>query len=246
MNRPGFLIPVLALASLFLGWRTYDAWTGPIKLKAAAIPSGPAAVPIGVSPEEAPPPADFPALSASISSRPVFRPDRRPFREETAQIPKRNYEAEISRFTLSGVLLMGNDKKGVVTGKGPSGREERWEVGQGDSLPGFTVKDIAQDGITLSADGSDFLLPLYAGGPKGQGPMRTEVGPRGPTASTPSPPAGRKPGGAPAAAPSARPAPASPSTPVAAAPPTPTSAPNYPPRFRGRVRNPALPRQMEK
>jgi hypothetical protein len=121
---------------------------------------------------------------ASIMARPLFRPDR----EEAVQVPRRNYEAELTRLTLLGVLLLGKDKRGVVVGRSGTGREERWEVGPGDTLPGFIVKDVGAEGLTLTADNREFLLPLYAGGPKGtagQAPART-VGPSSP--GQPKPP----------------------------------------------------------
>jgi hypothetical protein len=207
MNRPGFLIPILAFAAIFFGWRAYEAWTRPLGAEGPP-PSNPAVVPIGVSQEEGSPPPDLSAPVASIVARPVFRPDRRQFREETAaQTPKRNYEAELGRFTLLGVLLLGKEKKGVVVGKGGPGREERWEISPGDSLPGFIVKDVGTEGVTLTADDRDFLLPLYAGGPKGppgKAPGRTEVAPSSvpaapPPAASPQPPPAVRPGTVPAA-----------------------------------------------
>lgn len=189
MNRPGVVIPALALAALFFGWRAYEAWTGPVRTAGVAS-SAPAAAPIGISTEEAPPPTDLSALAASVGAKPVFRPDRRPYREDAAGQSKRNYDAEISRFTLLGVLLLDKDKKGVVVGKGAAGRSERWEVAPGDALPGFIVKEIGADGITLAADEREFLLPLYAGGPKGppaQGAVRTEAAPARPSAAPAQP-----------------------------------------------------------
>lgn len=206
MSRPGFLIPILALAALFFGWRAYDAWTGPLGA-VGPPPPNPPAVPIGVSQEEAPPPPDLSTPVVSIVARPVFRPDRKPFREDAVAIPKRNYEAELARFTLLGVLLLGKDRKGIVVGKGGTGKEERWEVMSGDSLPGFVVKEVGAEGVMLSADDREFLLPLYAGGPKvlpGQGPVRTEVTPPRPPAASAQPAPARPPGA------SAQPAPARP------------------------------------
>lgn len=228
MSRAGLWIPLLALASLFFGWRAYDAWTRPAG--AVGIPQQRPATPIGVAQEEAPPAPDLSTPVVSIVSRPVFRPDRKPFREEVAAVPKRNYEAELARFTLLGVLLQGADKKGVVVGKGAAGRDERWEVGPGDSLPGFTVKDIGADGMTLAADDREFLLPLYAGGPKaqpGRGPVRTETGPPTPAPATQpaSPPAA---GGAPGGTPPARPSPPAAATPVTPAPPAAVAPPSTP------------------
>lgn len=184
MTRPGLLIPVLAIAALFFGWRTYEAWTGPAGATGPP-PAGPAPVPIGVAPEETIPAMDLSAPMASIMARPLFRPDRKPYREEAVQVPRRNYEAELTRLTLLGVLLLGKDKRGVVVGRSGTGREERWEVGPGDTLPGFIVKDVGAEGLTLIADDRELLLPLYAGAPKGptgQAPVRTVGG------SSPGPP----------------------------------------------------------
>lgn len=226
MRSPALLISVLAFAALFFGWRTYEAWTTPV---AAALPSPTvrtAVAPAGLSPADPLPPVDLSGMAASILARPVFRPDRTPYREEAATAPpKRNYDAEMARFTLLGVLLLGDEKKGVVVGKAGTGRQERWEVGPGDVLPGFTVKDIGADGITLAADGKEFLLPLYAGGPKGpagQAPVRTEVGPPRAPAAAPQPAPPARGGNASGTAPAARPL-----TPTAAPPasPPPTAPP---------------------
>ena len=234
MSRTGIWIPLLALASVFFGWRAYDAWTSPAAV-VRTPQSRPAAVPIGVSRDEAPPPADLSTPVVSIVARPVFRPDRKPFREEAALL-KRNYDAELARFTLLGVLLRGEDKKGVVVGKGAAGRDERWEVGPGDTLPGFTVKDVGADGMTLAADDKEFLLPLYAGGPKaqpGRAPLRTETAPPVPAAPAVQapPPAGGAPGVAPPAAHPAPPPAAPPAAVAPAAPATPLSPGGLPPDY---------------
>jgi general secretion pathway protein N len=244
MRSPPFLIPVLALAVLFFGWRTYEAWTTPMAPSLPPPAARAAVAPAGLSPADPPPPADLPGMAASILARPVFRPDRTPFREETAQAPKRNYDAEMSRFTLLGVLLLGSEKKGVVVGKAGTGRQERWEVGPGDALPGFTVKDIGADGITLAADGKEFLLPLYAGGPKGppgQAPVRTDVGPPRAPAAAPQPAPPAKGGTAPGAAPSVPPLPPTAAPPPQAATPgTGMPAPREPLDYnRGRLLRPS-------
>ena len=58
------------------------------------------------------------------------------------------------------------------------------QKGAGDELPGFTVKKVNPDGLTLEADGREFTLPLYAGGPNAaQGAtLRTVVTPAQPNA----------------------------------------------------------------
>ncbi len=68
----------------------------------------------------------------------------------------------------SGCLVSGTRRIGVVVGKGGN-KEERWEVKKGDSLQGFAVKEVGMDGLRLTADGKEFLLPLYAGPPTAAG-----------------------------------------------------------------------------
>jgi hypothetical protein len=177
MNRPGFLIPVMACAIFFFGWKTYETWTRPQAAVRSLTAAGPVA-PVGISPAEAPPAVDPSAAVASITARPLFRPDRRTFQDNAASSTSRDYEAELSRLTLLGVILLGDMKKAVITGKAP-GRPERYEVAPGESLEGFAVKEILQDGVRLAADDKEFLLPLYAGSPKAQGSvlLRTELAP---------------------------------------------------------------------
>lgn len=180
MNRREFLLPLLAATVLLLGWKTYRAWSEPPgdgRLAAAARPVQAS----GASAGDAPPEADLSAAAvATIVGRPVFRPDRKPFRPEEAGtgVPARNYEAELSRYMLLGVVLQGDSRKAVVVGKGQV-KPERWDLGIGDAIPGFTVKEVDPDGVTLAADGKEFLLPLYAGAPKApvQGQIRTEGAP---------------------------------------------------------------------
>jgi hypothetical protein len=130
-------------------------------------------------------------VAAAVAARPLFRADRQPFREQAAgAVAARNYETELSRFTLLGVLGFGEGPVGVVRGKSWN-KTDRWELKVGDTLQGFTVKEIGMDGLRLTADGREFLLPLYAGAPTATGgAVRTEAT-RGsathPTAATGSP-----------------------------------------------------------
>ncbi|MDA8123414.1 MAG: hypothetical protein M0Z38_12740 [Deltaproteobacteria bacterium] len=228
MKRPGFLILVLSLSSLFFGWRSYEAWTRPVAFLAPRS-SGPAASPAGVSMTAvAAPSMDLSAPVASIVASPVFRPDRKPYSEASAALSKRNYEAEMARFMLVGVFQMEKEKKGVVVGKSGSAKEERWEVGPGDALPGFLVKDVGLDGMTLVTEDREFLLPLYAGGPKtspGQAPARTDLGSQRPAAPQPPPLPAAQAGGAPAGSQPARAA-----TPSMVVAPQPPPQPVYYPR----------------
>lgn len=215
MNRATLFILVLASLACVFGWETYQAWTMPV------LPAD------GPSPTEAfslPSSAELPqgALGgnaggalASVLERPVFRPDRRPYRPETSAAPMRRYEAELARFTVLGVLMMEDARKALVVGKGAG---ERWEVGAGDKLPGFTVKEITPDGLVLSADDREFTLPLYAGGPKATGgALRTEVSP--PPAMTSQPQPAPRPGSPPQVQPAPTQPPARPPAYAPAAPP---------------------------
>jgi hypothetical protein len=165
--------------AVFFGWQTYRAWTGPV-LPGKEAPvsetfSSPAASPPQVGPGKA---SYIGAGFSTVVARPVFRPDRKPFQEGAAEVPMRNYDSELAQYTVLGVLMAGDERKAVVVSKGaPKG--ERWEVGAGDSLAGFTVKKVGEDGLILTADDREFTLPLYAGGPKavGRTPLRTDVKP---------------------------------------------------------------------
>ena len=192
MNRWVVWILVFASAAVFFGWEAYRAWTGPL-LPGAETPAAEAfSLPAAAPPQAGPGDAAYPGLS-SIVARPVFRPDRRPYQEVSAGVPQKNYEAELSKFTVLGVLMMGDEKKAIVVSKG-SGATDRWEVGAGDSLADFTVKEVGLDGLVLAADGREFTLPLYADGPKSVGgdPIRTEVAPA-PSSAQPKPPPAARP-----------------------------------------------------
>lgn len=187
MIRPALRISLLVLAALFFGWQSYKAWTGPVLPGIAPPPEEPFAPRLEAVPEGGGSGGIGPPSIASIVARPLFRPDRRPYQENAAIFPGRNHEAELSRFTVLGILLLGEAKKAVVT-DGTPGKQNSWEVGAGDPLPGFTVKEVRADGLLLEADGRTFTLPLYEGGgrPGGTNPVRTETAPH----LTPQLPAG--------------------------------------------------------
>jgi len=236
VKRPALATLALSLLALLFGWETRQALRGvPGVQDNAATSTSAGPWQPGVSAPDPQPPPDLTPVAAAVAARPLFRADRQPFREQAAsQAPARNYETELSRFTLLGVFGFGEGPVGVVTGK-TGNKTDRWELKAGDALPGFTVKEIGMDGLRLTADGREFLLPLYAGAPTAAGgAVRTDAS-RGsathPAAATGSP-ASAKPavaGGA-APGPAAVPAPAQPQ----ARPPTqPQTAPAYnTPRYR--------------
>lgn len=191
MRRLALLIPLLLLTDLFFGWKTYEAWTAPAEsLPRAPAPSAEAPAPAETA--AAAPASDLSGALAAIVARPLFRPDRRPFQENVAAAPQRNFEAELARFTVLGVIVIGKSEKAIITGKEGS-RDERYEVGPGDRLPGFQVKEIRSEGVQVTADDREFTLPLYAGSPKipAGGALRTEVAMPATLSPAPGAPAAR-------------------------------------------------------
>jgi hypothetical protein len=221
MKRPVPLSLALFLLALLFGWKTQQALEAVPAGADNAVTAATGSWQPGVPALDPPPPPDTTQTAAAIAARPLFRPDRQPFREQTGASAARNYETELSRFTLLGVLAFGEVPVGVVAGK-TGNKTDRWELKAGDALPGFTVKEVGMDGLLLTADGREFLLPLYAGPPTAAaGALRTEIPRR--DAATPGP----APGSAVPAKPPAPPAPAVPSRPagVAPAPPAPGVSP---------------------
>ena len=182
MRRPALATLALSLLALLFGWETRQALqaTPGKQDNSAMVPAG-AWRPGGPAPDPQPPQDPTPAATA-VTARPLFRPDRQPFREDGSGASGRNYETELSRYTLIGVLGFGDAPFGVVVGKGGT-KGERWEVKRGDSLQGFTVKEVGMEGLRLTADGKEFLLPLYAGAPTAATAAPARVGaPPGPGA----------------------------------------------------------------
>ena len=226
MRRPTLATLAFFLLALLFAWETRQALraTPGGQDNAATAPAwrpGAAATP---DPQSPPDPS---AAAAAVAARPLFRPDRQPFREQAASAaPARNYDSELSRFTLLGVLGFAEGPVGVVTAK-TGNKTERWELKAGEALPGFTVKEVGIDGLRLTADGKEFLLPLYAGPPTAAaGAVRTEVPRRAaaPPAAAPGSPASAKP--------ASSGAPPGPAALTAPAPAQPRPAPGYNPPYR--------------
>lgn len=249
MSRHASLALLFALLALFFGWKCYEAWNAPLPVPAAPARAQAARPAVqGAAPPAAP---DLGTLVTAVAVRPLFRPDRAPFRESAAAVPQRNYEAEIARFTVVGVVALDGPPKAIVTGQaaGAGGRSERYEVGPGDSLPGFTVKEVRPEGVVVAADGREFTIPLFAGAPRAAARTETST-PRaapGQAATGQQPAAPRTPAAAGAAAHAPQPPAPAPSVPAAPAPaparmqrtiPDPGGAPAAPLMNR-RLRRPA-------
>jgi len=196
MRKPGLLVPVFVLLALFFGWETRQALRAPFPAAGNAPADAAGTWHPGVAVPD-PSPLDTGATVASVSARPLFRQDRQQYREPVVPVvPARNYEAELARFSLLGVLSIGDRPRGIVVGKAGN-PAERWELAAGDSLPGFSVKEVRTDGLVVTADDREFLLPLYGGPPTAKGgPVRTEGARTGAApaqpAATPAQPPGQQ------------------------------------------------------
>jgi len=220
MRKPAVLVLALALLALFFGWETLQAWKGTRDAQDTVASLPQRVWQPGAAIPDPPPPADTTAAVSAIAGRPLFRQDRQPFREGAA-VPLRNYEAELSRFSLLGVFAFGNDRQGLVVSRSGS-RTDRWELKEGDSFPGFTVKEVRTDSLLVTADGREFQLPLYAGPPTAAaGALRTET----PRVDVPRPASSPAPVPAPAPRATAPPASQPPQTRPAAAPPATATSP---------------------
>ena len=253
MRQPVLAAIALSLLALLFGWETRQALQAPPGGQDNAVSAAEGVWRPGVPAPDPQPPPDPTPVATVVTARPLFRPDRQPFGEDGSGASGRNYEAELSRYTLIGVLGFGDTPFGVVVGKAgtsgaPGTKGERWDVRKGERLGGFKVKEVGVEGLRLTADGREFLLPLYAGPPTAAaGAVRTEATRR--DAAHPASAAPARPGAPPASTVPARPPgipsaipgrptgspPAAPATAVAPAPapdlPTP---PGRPRSSRGR------------
>ena len=224
MRRPALATLALSLLALLFGWETRQALQAvPGGQDNAAMPTAGSWQP-GVAMRDPQPPPDPGPTVTAVTARPLFRPDRLPFREQAGSpIPARNYEAELSRFTLLGVVSFGGELTGLVSSKSGA-RTERLELKAGDPFPGFTVKEVRTDSLLVTADDLEFQLPLYAGAPTATGgALRTDVikaappAPAAPSVKTapapPAPKAGQAAGAITPPAPVARPQPPAPVSP---------------------------------
>jgi hypothetical protein len=183
MRKPALLSAALAFLALFFGWETWRAWQAPLPESGNGPRSPETFWQPGVIISDPPPPPEVGPLIATVTTRPLFRADRQPFGAGGGSSGA--YEQELSRLSLIGILVIGDEQKGLVVRK-VGNRTDRWEVKAGDSLPGFTVKEVKTDGLALTADGREFLLPLYAGAPPAGEAVRTDSRRRDAAPGTPA------------------------------------------------------------
>jgi hypothetical protein len=100
----------------------------------------------------APAMAGLPPLTnfAATVERPLFSPSRRPAASAPAAAPGTE-----SRYRLLGIVASGTKKTAFV-----ADNARRAELGVGDTLDGWTVKEIRQDRVTLASPTGEMVLKL--------------------------------------------------------------------------------------
>ncbi|MCL1926520.1 MAG: general secretion pathway protein GspB [Syntrophorhabdaceae bacterium] len=157
MRNPKLLIIALCLIGVLFGWKAQKAWFSP---PAAINPTKHPSIDLGLDDLSPVPRKDLVSAVAAVSGRPLFRPDRSFFSEDTP-----GDERDLSNLSMIGLMTLGGKTKGIVISKSSNPHTERWELQEGDSLLRFKVKEIREDGIVLVSEGREVLLPLYAGSP---------------------------------------------------------------------------------
>jgi general secretion pathway protein N len=154
---------VLAVIALGLGGLLYLQWSD--WLPSAVLPPAPAAS--GETPAATDPdplvglsPLEDMDEYAAVKDRPLFRPDRRPRVEEpedaTGEAPPEE-AAKLDGLDLAGVLLSPAGSMAWV--RDPS-QPAPVRVRTGETLAGWTVKDIKADRLVLERQGATDTLPL--------------------------------------------------------------------------------------
>lgn len=97
--------------------------------------------------------AALPALAsfAATVERPLFSPSRRP----AVNAPTAAAPAAESRYRLVGIVASGAKKTAFV-----ADNARRIELGVGDALDGWTVKEIGQNRVTLASPTGEMVLKL--------------------------------------------------------------------------------------
>ncbi|HWB49364.1 MAG TPA: hypothetical protein VG651_09660, partial [Stellaceae bacterium] len=94
--------------------------------------------------------------------RPLFSPSRRPA-AAAAAAPGPGAE---SRYRLLGIVAAGAKRTAFITDNG-----RRTDVGVGDRLGGWTVREIGRDQVTLAAPAGEVVLKLTPAPPEAPKPQ---------------------------------------------------------------------------
>jgi hypothetical protein len=119
------------------------------------VPPVPATRPLAAPPAGGAAPTLLPlpplATYAAIVERPLFAPSRRP----PSGVGATQGAAIESRYRLLGIVAAGPRKKAFV-----ADGARRVEIGEGDALDGWTVKEIGPDRVKLASPSGETALTL--------------------------------------------------------------------------------------
>lgn len=184
----------LALGGLlYLQWRD---WPPPLPAQRAPLPPGDTQAATRADPLAGLSPLEDKEEYAAIKDRPLFRPDRRPHIEgpDAAAAAPPEEATELNGMDLTGVLLSPTITTAWV--KDPS-RPAPVRLRPGDTLAGWTVKDIKADRLVLERQGkTDTLLlrDFNAPGASPPPPALIPAAPQRPAApGRAAPPTGKSP-----------------------------------------------------
>jgi hypothetical protein len=144
-----------ALAAVFVALAIWPWLVPPMPTSRPSV--GPSMVAPGPSPTNLPGLAAY----AAIVERPLFVPSRRPPPDVTSSIE--------GRYRLLGIVGAGAKRRAFV-----ADGTRRIEVGEGDAIDGWTVKEIEQDRVLLTSPAGDAAaLKLARAAPE---PVKPEPG----------------------------------------------------------------------
>ena len=156
MKTPALLVVVLAAgAAAAMAMALADHTPAPPA-------SAPRPLPL-TAPEPEPAPPDGATLAATLLARPVFAPDRRPDREDTAP-GVAGTPAGLPRLT--GILVNGADRRAIFAPAGQAGHAQPAVLTVGGRIGLYRVEAISRLAVTLSGpDGRSMLQPQFSDRP---------------------------------------------------------------------------------
>jgi general secretion pathway protein N len=165
--------PLLVLVSLGLAGLLYVQWSDwPPPETSGQVPEAPDAS--GASPQPEPvvelAPLEDKEDYAAVTERPLFRPDRRPEEDEPKDEPDAPLEeaSDLAGMDVTGILIAPKLTSAWV--KDPS-QPAPVRLRPGETLAGWTVKDILADRLVMERQGKTDELLLRAFAPPGTAPL---------------------------------------------------------------------------
>jgi hypothetical protein len=219
---------LLALAAMALGGLLYLQWSDwppPVAVRQAPVPPGQAQPADHPDPTARLSPLEDREEYAAVKERPLFRPERRPPKDEpeVAEEAPAEEPTDLAGMDLTGVLI--SPKVNTAWVKEPS-QPAPVRVRPGEILAGWTVKEIKADRLLLERQGKTDTLLLREFNAPGTSPPPPPPAPRPPAAARQAPPGGQQQAGAQRPRAPGRVAPPAARPPAAAPPPVaPRAAP---------------------